>query len=70
MGIPHLKSTLEPYGQVGTIRGERVVIDGPAFAYHITGVLQGNGTPDPTAKQIAQTAVKWVTTLSSQGTVM
>ncbi|TQN72655.1 hypothetical protein CSHISOI_02828 [Colletotrichum shisoi] len=35
MGIPHLLNHLSPYGVLGPLDSDRVVIDGPALAYHI-----------------------------------
>lgn len=70
MGIPNLITTLEPWAEQGTIHGERVVIDGPAFAYHVLAILEGNGIVQPSGKQLAQTAVHWMNKLAGKGTIM
>lgn len=70
MGISGLLAILEPWAERGTLRGERVVIDGPAFAYHIFAILQSHGVHRPSGKQIAQTAIKWMDHLASQDTTM
>lgn len=45
MGIRHLTTFLQPYAAVKPLAGAQIVIDGPAFAYHIY-FLCLKATPD------------------------
>lgn len=70
MGIPRLIGTLEAWAIPGTIYGEHVVIDGPAFAYHILSVLRRNQISQPSGALLGRIAIKWLDELASQGVTM
>lgn len=60
MGIPRLLTTLEPYATFKELQGSSVVIDGPAFAYHILHVCRVNGISQPSYELLGETAVSWL----------
>ncbi|KPM40096.1 hypothetical protein AK830_g6481 [Neonectria ditissima] len=64
MGIPHLISTLEPFAVHGLLDDKSVVIDGPAFAYHILYICNINGVVLPSYQLLGDTAVAWLDELT------
>ncbi|KAF4125363.1 hypothetical protein GMORB2_4203 [Geosmithia morbida] len=64
MGIPHLITTLQPFAQQGFLKDEAIVIDGPAFAYHILEICRRNGITQPSYAVLGCTAVRWLSELS------
>lgn len=73
MGIPHLITHLRPYAVAGDLTGRSVVIDGPAFAYHIfhlcLATTQDAKNPfeaAPTYALLGKTALQWLDALRSR----
>ncbi|KAK2001640.1 hypothetical protein LX36DRAFT_653140 [Colletotrichum falcatum] len=64
MGIPHLLKHLSPYGVLGPIDGDRVVIDGPAFAYHIYHLCTRSTSGLPSYDLLGRTALAWLDQLT------
>ena len=75
MGIPGLLNRLRPFSKVEKL-GDRVIIDGPALAYHIYHVSEGNGVPSESPldqisyKDLGEQAIAWLEDLESCGVVM
>lgn len=71
MGIPHLKSYLQPYAENGIIKPCSVTIDGPAFAYHIYGLctreLGSSPFEQPSYKLLGETAIAWLEQIANYG---
>lgn len=67
MGIPHLISTLEPYAAHGVLDDDRVVIDGPALAYHILYICNRHGITQPSYQLLGDTTITWLDALASHG---
>jgi len=71
MGIPHLKSYLQPYAENGIIKPCSVTIDGPALAYHIYGLCTRGLGPSPfeqpSYKLLGETAIAWLQQISNYG---
>ena len=67
MGIPHLTSTLEPYAVHGVLDNDRVVIDGPALAYHILHICNRHGIVQPSYQLLGDTTIAWLDELVSRG---
>lgn len=65
MGIPHLISTLEPFTVRGRLENEKVVIDGPALAYHILYVCRSNGIGLPSYGLLGQSTIAWLDQLTA-----
>lgn len=65
MGIPHLISTLEPFAARGSLKGQDVVIDGPALAYHVLYICRRNGIGQPSYDLIGRTTLSWLDKLSA-----
>lgn len=71
MGVRGLTNILRPLASRSELRG-RVVIDGPAFAYHIVHLARveiGVSTPleEPTYAVLGSTALRWLDDLQSRG---
>ncbi|KAK1989292.1 XPG domain containing-domain-containing protein [Colletotrichum cereale] len=64
MGIPHLLNHLSPYGVSGPIDGDRVVIDGPALAYHIYHLCTRSSSGLPSYDLLGKTALAWLDKLT------
>ncbi|KAK1561479.1 XPG domain containing-domain-containing protein [Colletotrichum navitas] len=64
MGIPHLLNHLSPYGVLGPIDGDRVVIDGPALAYHIYHLCTRSTSGVPSYDLLGRTALAWLDKLT------
>ncbi|CAK7229777.1 hypothetical protein SBRCBS47491_007364 [Sporothrix bragantina] len=69
MGVPKLLSTLTPYGDRKPLDNVRVIIDGPALAYHAVSLCMadpvmaaGRNHPleQPTYGQLGQAAIAWL----------
>lgn len=77
MGIPRLINRLEPYAELEALTGQDVVIDGPAFAYHVyylcmkskTGA-RGAFQAIPSYGDISRVAIEWLETLEGHGVSM
>ncbi len=72
MGIPHLTATLQPYAERCVLDGARVVIDGPALAYHIIYLCTQSHGPtgpldQPPPALLGQTALAWLDELGQHG---
>ncbi|KAF6805647.1 DNA replication initiation factor cdc45 [Colletotrichum sojae] len=65
MGIPHLINHLAPYGVQAPLDGDRVVIDGPALAYHIYHLCTRSSSGLPSYELISRTAIAWLDELTS-----
>ncbi|KAH7327830.1 XPG domain containing-domain-containing protein [Stachybotrys elegans] len=63
MGIPNLIATLEPYAVHSLLRDERVVVDGPALAYHVLHICRANGIQQPSNRLLGSTVIAWLTVL-------
>jgi hypothetical protein len=70
MGVPGLIPTLEPWAEIGSLRGEHVVIDGPAFAYHVLSIFRRSQVYQPSGQLLGQVAVKWLDEIVRQGITM
>jgi hypothetical protein len=77
MGIPHLITYVRPYAKTKSLKGQNVVVDGPAFAYHIyhrcIALRPGARNPFdavPTYKDIGEAAVLWLGELKSHGVTL
>lgn len=77
MGIPHLITALEPYAELEALAGQEIVIDGPAFAYHIYYIClrtrqdaRGSSDAAPPYLQICSTAIEWLKALEENGASM
>lgn len=80
MGIPHLITHLRPYAVVAdltTKNAPNVVIDGPAFAYHIyhlcLAAKADNKNPfeaTPSYALLGNTAIQWLDTLRARDVKM
>ncbi|KFA62730.1 hypothetical protein S40285_05010 [Stachybotrys chlorohalonatus IBT 40285] len=67
MGIPNLISTLEPYAEHSRLRGEHVVIDGPALAYNMLRICRGNGAYQPSHGLLGRAVLAWLDKLAACG---
>ncbi|KAL0944596.1 DNA replication initiation factor cdc45 [Colletotrichum truncatum] len=65
MGIPHLVNYLAPYGVLGPLDGDRVVIDGPALAYHIYHLCTRSSIGLPSYELLGDTTIAWLEKLTS-----
>ncbi|KAF4919261.1 hypothetical protein CGCVW01_v008049 [Colletotrichum viniferum] len=65
MGIPHLIHHLAPYGVLAPVDGDRVVIDGPALAYHIYHLCTRSSTGLPSYQLLSDTTIAWLEKLTS-----
>ncbi|KAK1700167.1 XPG domain containing-domain-containing protein [Colletotrichum godetiae] len=65
MGIPHLLNHLSPYGVFGALDGDRVVIDGPALAYHIYHLCTRSTSGLPSYDLLGRTAIGWLEAVTS-----
>jgi hypothetical protein len=77
MGIPHLITALEPYAELEALAGQEIVIDGPAFAYHIYYIClrtrkdaRGPFDSAPSYSQICKTAIEWLDVVEDNGASM
>ena len=79
MGVPKLLSTLTPYGDRQPLDSARVIIDGPALAYHAVSLCMadpllaaGRSHPleQPTYGQLGQAAVAWLDELRARSVSM
>ncbi|CAK7226596.1 hypothetical protein SCUCBS95973_006255 [Sporothrix curviconia] len=75
MGVPKLLSTLTPYGDRKPLDHARVIIDGPALAYHAVSLCMadpvmaaGRNHPleQPTYGQLGQAAIAWLDELRAR----
>lgn len=71
MGIRGLTPALRPYATRLRLHG-RVVIDGPALAYHILHVARAeaatsNPLEEPSYSVLGSTAIRWLDELQSHG---
>lgn len=67
MGVPHLIAFLEPYSVLESLAGQSVVIDGPAFAYHVYHICLGSRShlqrpfeAAPSYGEIGESAIQWL----------
>lgn len=67
MGIPHLITFLERHSTVESLAGQTVVIDGPAFAYHVYYIcllsrshVRRPFEVAPSYAEIGETAIQWL----------
>lgn len=67
MGIPHLITLLQPYSELRLLEGQDVVIDGPAWAYHIYYICLGRRSSSrgpfqalPSYAEIGDAAIEWL----------
>lgn len=70
MGISGLLTILEPYARPDYLDSRRVVIDGPALAYHILHKCERNGYPIPSYELLALSAIAWLDELVKHGVVV
>ncbi|KIH93949.1 hypothetical protein SPBR_05732 [Sporothrix brasiliensis 5110] len=75
MGVPKLLTTLAPFGDRKPLDNGKVIIDGPALAYHIVGLCMADpvmaaGRRHPleqsTYAQLGEAATAWLDTLCSR----
>ncbi|KAJ0168332.1 hypothetical protein CTA2_7358 [Colletotrichum tanaceti] len=64
MGIPHLLNHLSPYGVMGPLDSDRVVIDGPALAYHIYHLCTRSTSGLPSYDLLGRTTLGWLEKLT------
>lgn len=72
MGIPRLASHLRPFARRTVLEGDHVIIDGPAFAFHILHLClantRANGPFDwPSYALLGETALAWLDYLQASG---
>jgi hypothetical protein len=65
MGIPQLRRQLEQYAERAVIAAGAVVLDGPAFAYHVLNLcsrLRPKYDPfeQPSYELLGKTAIAWL----------
>ncbi|CAK7229671.1 hypothetical protein SEUCBS140593_007327 [Sporothrix eucalyptigena] len=69
MGVPKLLSTLTPYGDRKPLDNARLIIDGPALAYHVVGLCMADPVmaaarshplEQPSYGQLGQAAIAWL----------
>ncbi len=73
MGIPRLRRHLEPYAQRNIIKDRKLVIDGPAFAYHILSLFSGgvkSPYEHPSYEELQSATIELLDKLSSSGNAM
>lgn len=70
MGISNLINVLSPWAITGSLTNEKIVIDGPAFAYHILSLCRGNGVHQPSNRLLGRVAVDWLVELERSGAKM
>lgn len=77
MGIPHLITHLEPYAESEHLASKNVVIDGPAFAYHVYHICMSAKTDarglfqiTPSYAEISKLAIEWLQELEHHGATM
>ncbi|RDW77208.1 hypothetical protein BP6252_05261 [Coleophoma cylindrospora] len=74
MGIPHLISYLQPYAVGKSLNTQQIVLDGPAFAYHVfylsLGGRQAARNPfegAPTYLELGELAIAWLDAMIESG---
>ncbi|KAL2159887.1 hypothetical protein VTH06DRAFT_2020 [Thermothelomyces fergusii] len=72
MGIPKLRRHLEPYAQRAIIGLTNIVLDGPAFAYHVLRLCsrtsrKASPFEQPSYEVLGRTAIAWLERLQSCG---
>lgn len=72
MGIKGLSTALRRFASQESLQGHRVVIDGPALAYHILWIARveaGVSTilDNPTYTVLGDTTTRWLDSLQSHG---
>jgi hypothetical protein len=77
MGIPRLTKLLHPYASVEPLREAEVVLDGPAFCYHIYHIClcSRGAAPNPfeagiTNAELGAAAVAWLKALQTSNVSM
>ena len=77
MGIPHLIASLERYSTLESLSGQCVVIDGPAFAYHIYYLCLASRSHArrpfeavPSYAEIGEVALLWLDGLQEAQVIM
>ncbi|TDZ54925.1 hypothetical protein CTRI78_v005916 [Colletotrichum trifolii] len=64
MGIPHLINHLTKYGVLSPLDGDRVVIDGPALAYHVLHLCIRSTSGLPSYQLLGDTCTAWLDKLT------
>ncbi|KAL2145024.1 hypothetical protein VTI28DRAFT_8124 [Corynascus sepedonium] len=72
MGIPQLRRHLEPYAERTVLEPSNVVLDGPAFAYHVLGLCarttrKTSPFEQPSYEVMGRTAIAWLKKIQSCG---
>ncbi|KAK4165971.1 XPG domain containing-domain-containing protein [Cladorrhinum sp. PSN259] len=72
MGIPRLKRNLEPFADKGVIKPCKVVVDGPALAYHALNLcsratLKSSPFEQPSYELLGRTAIAWLEKVEEYG---
>ena len=77
MGIPRLTRLLQPYADSKALKGQEVVLDGPAFCYHINHIClstrKSARNPLEAAvsyKELGTVAIAWLDGLRNSGVVV
>jgi len=79
MGIPHLITSLESFAESQSLAGQDVIIDGPAFAYHVyhssmcmgaKAGVRGAFEVVPSYHEISTVAIEWLRALERHGASM
>jgi hypothetical protein len=70
MGVPHLIATLQPRAEHRLFENERVVIDGPALAYHILHLCRLHNVNQPSYTLLGQTTMLWLEKLLESNVIM
>jgi hypothetical protein len=78
MGIPHLITYLRPFATLENLAGQSIVIDGPAFAYHVwhicllrqSSAWRNPFEAQPSYKDVADTALGWLDELRRYNVTM
>lgn len=72
MGIPQFKRHLEPYGERCALKQGKVVVDGPALAYHILNLCsrttrKTSPFEQPSYDLLGRTAIAWLDHIQACG---
>lgn len=70
MGVPRLYASFRPFAEHKVLQNERVIIDGPGFAYHILHVCRGNGILQPSYKLLGLVAISWLDEIARHNNTM
>jgi len=72
MGIPQFKRHLEPYGERSVLKQGKVVLDGPALAYHVLSLCsrttrKTSPFEQPSYELLGKTVIAWLDHIQARG---